>query len=80
VKPREDPPSPTESGKAESVSPRLTGRSGSKVAKLALIAMNAVGNGDLHRVVEALQAIHDQCVPGSLGADRATVVTRQDPS
>lgn len=43
------------------VSPRLTAGSGSKVARLALVAMNAVQNGDLHRAVEVLQGIHDLC-------------------
>jgi hypothetical protein len=76
----EDQPSPTEGEKAEEVSPRLTGRSGSKVAKLALIAMNAARNGDLHGAVDVLQSIHDECVPGLAGGDRATVGTRGDRS
>ena len=60
--------------------PRLTGGSGSKVAKLALVAMNAVRNGDLHRAVEVLQAIHDECVPGLAGVDLASESTRGDRS
>jgi hypothetical protein len=35
--------------------------SGSKAARLALVAMNAVQNGDLHRAVEVLQGIHHLC-------------------
>jgi hypothetical protein len=61
VKPNGDRASPTEGEKAEVLSPRLTAESGSKVARLALVAMNAVQNGDLHRAVEVLQGIHDLC-------------------
>jgi hypothetical protein len=69
----EDRPSPTENEKADRVPPRLAGPSGSKVARLALVAMNAVRNGDLHRAVEALQAIHDQCVPDGVGGEGEAV-------
>jgi hypothetical protein len=48
------------------VTPRLAGPSGSKVARLALVAMNAVRNGDLHRAVEALQTIHDEAMSGAV--------------
>jgi hypothetical protein len=50
-----------EAERAEVASPSLTAKSGSKVARLALVAMNAVRNGDLHRAVEVLQGIHDVC-------------------
>jgi hypothetical protein len=46
------------------VSPRLTAESGSNVAKLALVAINAVQNGDLHRAMEVIQGIHDLCTSG----------------
>ncbi len=78
VKPGEDRPSPTEGEKGEAVLPRLTGRSGSKVAKLALVAMNAVRNGDLHRAVEVLEAIQDECVPAASTAGRSPVGSRRD--
>jgi hypothetical protein len=68
VKPGDHRASPTEGEKAEIVSPRLTVESGSKVARLALVAMNAVQNGDLHRAVEALRGIHDLCSTLRLGA------------
>jgi hypothetical protein len=32
--------------------------------------MNAVRNGDLHKAVDVLQAIHDECVPGAASAER----------
>jgi hypothetical protein len=80
VKPGDDRPSPTEGEKAEEVSPRLTGRSGSKVAKLALVAMNALRNGDLHRAVEVLQSIHDECLSESTAAAPVPVGSRADRS
>jgi hypothetical protein len=61
VKPGEDRASPTESEKAEAVSPTLTEERGRKVARLVLVAMNAVQNGDLHRAVEVLKDIQDFC-------------------
>jgi hypothetical protein len=36
---------------------RFTKRDGSKVAKLAILAGNAVRNGDLHRAMELLEEI-----------------------
>jgi hypothetical protein len=39
----------------------LTEEGGSKVARLALVAINAVRNGDLLRAVDVLQDIHDLC-------------------
>jgi O-succinylbenzoate synthase len=73
----EDRPSPTEGGNAETVSPRLTEADGSKVAKLAVVAMNAVRNGDLHRAVELLGTIHDLCV-GRGAESRHLPRARQD--
>jgi hypothetical protein len=69
-----------EDEKGEAVSPSLSGRSGSKVAKLALIAMNAVRNGDLRWAVEVLQSIHDECVPSSSTAAPVPVGSRADRS
>jgi hypothetical protein len=70
VKPGDDRASPTEGEKTELISQSLTAESGSKVARLALVAMNAVRNGDLHRAVEVLQRIHDLC--GTLRPGRSS--------
>jgi hypothetical protein len=40
---------------------KLAGPDGSEVAKLALLAMNAVRNGDLHRPIETIEGIHALC-------------------
>jgi hypothetical protein len=61
VKLGDDRVSPTDEESAEVVSPRLIAESGRKVARLALVAMNALQNGDLHRALEVLQGIHHLC-------------------
>jgi hypothetical protein len=46
---------------ADEGSRRLAKRDGSKVAKLALLAANAVRNADMHRALELLAEISAEC-------------------
>jgi len=67
AKPSETESSPTESGAAGSVL-RIDARRGcskcSKTAHLALIAANAVRNGDLYRALDILDQIAAPDAPG----------------
>ena len=50
--------SPTEGAALPASKKRFTKQDGSKVAKLALVAANAVRNADLHRALDILAKIH----------------------
>jgi len=52
---REDSPSPTENREPRSSKKRVVTLSGSKVAKLAAVAANAVRNYDLSRAIEVIE-------------------------
>ena len=54
---REDSSSPTENRGTTSLKRRVVTLSGSKVAKLAALARNAVGNYDLTRAIEVLEEL-----------------------
>jgi hypothetical protein len=55
AKPREDSSSPTENREQRSSKNRVVTLSGSKVAKLAAVAANAVRNYDLSRAIEVIE-------------------------
>jgi hypothetical protein len=52
-----DSASPTETARAQESKKRFTKADGSKVAKLAILAANAVRNVDLHRTLELIEEI-----------------------
>jgi hypothetical protein len=47
----------------------------SKIARLALVALNAVRNGDFHRAIEIIEGLHDLCAGGQSTDERDV----QDP-
>jgi hypothetical protein len=57
TKQREDSSSPTENRETRSSKRRVVTLSGSKVAKIAAIARNALRNYDLHRAIEVLEEL-----------------------
>jgi hypothetical protein len=57
AKDHENSGSPTESLLPPQPKKRFTKRDGSKVAKLAILATNAVRNADLHRALELIDEI-----------------------
>ena len=57
AKDHENSESPTESLLPPQSKKRFTKRDGSKVAKLAILAANAVRNADLHRALELIEEI-----------------------
>jgi hypothetical protein len=57
AKHHENSESPTESLLQPQAKKRFTKRDGSKVAKLAILAANAVRNADLHRALELIEEI-----------------------
>ena len=61
AKDHEDSRSPTEKPRAEAPTQRMTKRSGSMAAKLAVLAGNAVRNLDLARAIELLEQIRATC-------------------
>jgi hypothetical protein len=68
-----DSPSPTENALPPESKKRFTKDDGSKVAKLAILAGNAVRNVDLHRaldLIEEIRAVGEGCgresLPGSI--------------
>ena len=61
AKDHENSESPTESLLPPQPKKRFTKRDGSKVAKLAILAGNAVRNADLHRALELLHEIGAIC-------------------
>jgi hypothetical protein len=69
----EDSPSPTEKPPAEASTRRMTTRSGSMAAKLAVLAANAVWNWDLARAIELLEQIRTTCDGEAPPADLHTV-------
>jgi hypothetical protein len=65
TKPNEDRSSPTKNPRSAASSRGLTKRSGSKVAKLAAMAANALRNLDLDRAMELIEQIRATCGPES---------------
>ncbi|GEM_PF-5595500 len=61
AKDHENSESPTESLLPPQPKKRFTKRDGSKVAKLAILAANAVRNADLHRALELIEEIRVIC-------------------
>jgi hypothetical protein len=61
AKHHEDSRFPTEKLRAEAPTQRMTKRSGSMAAKLAVLAANAVRNWDLARAIELLEQIRATC-------------------
>ena len=61
AKHHENSESPTESLLPPQPKKRFTKRDGSKVAKLAILAANAVRNADLHRALELIEEIRVIC-------------------
>jgi hypothetical protein len=57
AKPSEDSVSPSENSRLPDTKKRFTKADGSKVAKLAILAANAVKNVDLHRALELIEEI-----------------------
>jgi hypothetical protein len=57
TKDHEDSASPTERAQPQESKRRFTMADGSKVARLAILAGNAVRNVDLHRVLELIEEI-----------------------
>ena len=57
AKPNEDSVSPSENSRTPDAKKRFTKADGSKVAKLAILAANAVRNVDLHRALELIEEI-----------------------
>lgn len=52
----------------------MSGSKGSKVARLALVAANAVRDGDLHRAIEVLEEIHATATGGAPDGSRQDLV------
>jgi hypothetical protein len=61
AKDHEDSESPTVSLLQPIAKQRFTKRDGSKVAKLAILAANAVRNADLHRALELIEEMRVIC-------------------
>jgi hypothetical protein len=72
LKDQENSPSPTETLLPPAPRKRFTKRDGSKVAKLAILAANAVRNVDLHRALELIEEIQ------ALVADSAPISDQSD--
>jgi len=73
AKDHENSGSPTESLLPPQPKKRFTKRDGSKVAKLAILAGNAVRNADLHRALDLIDQILALCSrrPESVGQNEA---------
>jgi hypothetical protein len=71
-----DSASPTENAQSAESKKRFTKADGSKVAKLAILAGNAVRNVDLHRALELIEEIRAVGEGGQQCTDTAVLVKR----